>query len=366
MMAKFTDIFEDVTKQGTKIPTNLYLETGMHPIIDQGQSQVAGYTNETEGLFTDIPAIIFGDHTRIIKYVDTPCFLGADGVKLLKAKDPIANYKYLYYALCNADIPNTGYNRHFKWLKEIEIAECSTEEQNSIVAQFEKIDTLICLRKQQLSKLDELVKSRFVELFGNTRDNEKDWDMVSLKSVAEVRGRVGWKGYKKEDLRESGPLVLGATHLTESGCIDLSAPVYLSREKYEESPEIMLQKNDLIFTQRGNTIGKVGLIENDIGEATINPCVLILRPLTVNPVYFKTYFIMNETKSDMWSLNAGSAQPMITQKGIGEYMVMLPPIELQNQFAAFVKQTDKSKLAIQKSLEKLETLKKALMQKYFG
>ena len=114
MMAKFTDIFEDVTKQGTKILTNLYLENGLYPIIDQGQSEIAGYTNEAEGLFTDVPAIIFGDHTRIIKYVDTPCFLGADGVKLLKAKDPTANYRYLYYALCNADIPNTGYNRHFK------------------------------------------------------------------------------------------------------------------------------------------------------------------------------------------------------------------------------------------------------------
>ena len=133
---KFTDIFEDITKQGTKIPTNLYLETGMYPIIDQGQSAIAGYANQTEGLFTDIPAIVFGDHTIIIKYVDTPCFLGADGVKLLKAKDPTANYKYLYYALCCADIPNTGYNRHFKWLKEVDIPEYSAEEQSGIVMQL--------------------------------------------------------------------------------------------------------------------------------------------------------------------------------------------------------------------------------------
>lgn len=365
-MAIFTDVFEDVTKQGRKIPTSDYHGTGVHPIIDQGQSAIAGYTDETDGLFTDVPAIIFGDHTRVLKYVDTPCFLGADGVKLLKTKIANPNYKYLYYVLSNANIPNTGYNRHFKWLKEVNIPLPNVDEQQKIVDTLDKIGELITLRKEQLAKLDQLVKSRFIELFGNTRDNEKDWSMVSLKSVAEVRGRVGWKGYKKEDLRESGPLVLGATHLTESGCIDLSAPVYLSREKYEESPEIMLQKNDLIFTQRGNTIGKVGLVEDDIGEATINPCVLILRPLAINPIYFKTYFIMNETKSDMWSLNAGSAQPMITQKGIGEYMLMLPPIELQNQFAAFVKQTDKSKLAIQQSLDKLELLKKSLMQEYFG
>ena len=257
-------------------------------------------------------------------------------------------------------------NMSTEWLKEYDIHLFSMEEQLRISNELDTINNLISLRKQQLAKLDELVKSRFIEMFGNVRDNEKNWEKVSLKSVAEVRGRVGWKGYKKDDLRESGPLVLGATHLTESGCLDLSSPVHLSREKYEESPEIMLQKNDLIFTQRGNTIGKVGLLENDIGEATINPCVLILRPLTINPIYFKTYFILDETKSDMWSLNAGSAQPMITQKGIGDYMLMLPPMEVQKQFAAFVEQTDKSKFEIQQSLEKLETLKKALMQKYFG
>ncbi|MBR6687450.1 MAG: restriction endonuclease subunit S, partial [Clostridia bacterium] len=175
-MAKFTDIFEDVTKQGTKIPSNLYLENGIYPIIDQGQSQIAGYTNETKGLFTDIPAIIFGDHTRIIKYVDVPCFLGADGVKLLKTKDKNANYKYLYYALYSADIPNTGYNRHYKWLKEIDIPEYSIEEQCSIVDQLEKIDALIFLRKQQIKKLDELVKSRFIELFGDYKINDKGFE----------------------------------------------------------------------------------------------------------------------------------------------------------------------------------------------
>ena len=180
-MAIFTDVFEDVTKQGTKIPTNLYLDSGMYPIIDQGQSEIAGYTNETQGLFTDVPAIIFGDHTRIIKYVETPCFLGADGVKLLKAKDPHANYKYLYYALCHADIPNTGYNRHFKWLKEVNIREYTEEEQKHIVTQLEKVDYLILLRKQQLSKLDELVKARFVELFGSVHD-----ERFELKSLPEI------------------------------------------------------------------------------------------------------------------------------------------------------------------------------------
>ena len=160
-MAIFTDVFEDVTKQGRKIPTSDYHETGAHPIIDQGQSAIAGYTDKTDGLFTDVPAIIFGDHTRVLKYVDTPCFLGADGVKLLKAKIANPNYKYLYYVLSNANIPNTGYNRHFKWLKEVDIPLPSADEQQEIVDTLDKTSELIALRKEQLTKLDQLIKSRF-------------------------------------------------------------------------------------------------------------------------------------------------------------------------------------------------------------
>ena len=334
------------------------------------------YFQNGDVLFAKITPCMENGKGAVARKLENGIGFGSTEFHILRPKDGNVLSKWIYYLLSwsnfrkeaeNNMTGSAGQKRVPKsFLENYNVMLPHLEKQKNQIDSLAKIDDVITLRKQQLSKLDELVKSRFIELFGNVRDNEKNWEKVSLKSVAEVRGRVGWKGYKKDDLRESGPFVLGATHLTESGCIDLSSPVYLSREKYEESPEIMLQKNDLIFTQRGNTIGKVGLLENDIGEATINPCVLILRPLTINPIYFKTYFILDETKSDMWSLNAGSAQPMITQKGIGEYMLMLPPLELQEQFATFVKQTDKSKFEIQKSLEKLETLKKALMQKYFG
>ena len=186
-MAIFTDVFDDVTKLGRKIPTSDYQENGEYPIIDQGQSAIAGYTDETDGLFTDVPAIIFGDHTRVVKYVDTPCFLGADGVKLLKAKDPKANHKFLYHVLANAKIPNTGYNRHFKWLKEVNIPLPNETEQQRIVEVLDRLNGLIALRKEQLAKLDELVKARFVEMFGDAVSNEKGWPLATLAEIAEIK-----------------------------------------------------------------------------------------------------------------------------------------------------------------------------------
>ncbi|MFD1734988.1 restriction endonuclease subunit S [Bacillus salitolerans] len=115
--APFDEVITDDTKNGCKIAKDDYLEEGQYPIIDQGQGYIAGYKNEPEGLYERVPAIIFGDHTRILKYVDVPFFLGADGVKLLKCSRKDVNYIYLHYHLMLTDIPNTGYNRHFKWLK---------------------------------------------------------------------------------------------------------------------------------------------------------------------------------------------------------------------------------------------------------
>ena len=159
-MKNFDEIFIDKTKYGVKVQVAEYGERGKYVIIDQGQDQIAGYTNREEGLFKEVPVIIFGDHTRVIKYVDEPFFLGADGVKVLRSKDNNANYKYLYYALKNAKIPNTGYNRHFKWLKEVCIKYPKREEQDMIVDILDNVSAIIYKRKDELSKLDNLIKAR--------------------------------------------------------------------------------------------------------------------------------------------------------------------------------------------------------------
>ena len=160
----YSDVFVDVTKHARKIPTSEYQKSGKYPIIDQGQKQIAGYTDIEEGLFTDVPAIIFGDHTRIIKYIDTPFFIGADGVKVIKCLNKGADYKYCYYLLKSARIPDTGYNRHYKWLKESVFSEHNKQQQKQIVDALTAIDQLMVKYNTEINILDELVKSRFVEM----------------------------------------------------------------------------------------------------------------------------------------------------------------------------------------------------------
>lgn len=192
-MKAFIDLFDDCTAQGCKIKTEEYKSHGHYAIIDQGQNDIAGYTDRVEGLYTDVPAIIFGDHTRIIKYIDVPFFLGADGVKLLKCKDNNANYKYLYYALRSVKIPNTGYNRHFKWLKEVFIKYPDKPEQEKIAEILDKTQELIVNRKQQLKVLDDLIKSRFVEMFGDPIINNKQWRVATVGELCFVTKLAGFE-----------------------------------------------------------------------------------------------------------------------------------------------------------------------------
>lgn len=360
-MSKFSDIFIDVTKHGRKLPTSEYKQTGKHPIIDQGQRYIAGYTDEDEGLFTDVPVIIFGDHTRVIKYVDIPFFLGADGAKILKAKEESANNKFLFYALLSAHLPNTGYNRHFKWLKEVEIPECSVEAQYHIVSVFDKIDKLIKDRNQQIAKLEELIKSQFIEMFGDPEKNPFGWDVMSLKDIAVGKLAYG-SGVAATDY-DGCTRYVRITDINENGELtnDYKSPQFVD-ENY------ILNDGDILFARTGATVGKTFLYNASYGRCIYAGFLIRLIPdlAKVNPKYVFTF-----TKSDYYKKFVSStrrvvAQPNINAQEYGELKICIPPIELQNRFATFVEQTDKLKLEVKESLEKLETLKKSLMQKYFG
>ena len=203
-MFTFDEVFVDETRKGVKLKTEEYHPQGKHIIVDQGQSEIAGYTDLEEGIYSDIPVLIFGDHTRIVKYIDKPFFLGADGVKVLKSKFEDANYKYLYYVLKNTKIPNTGYNRHFKWLKEIRVPYPEPGIQEQIVTILDKVQMVIDSRKSQLEELDNLIKSRFVEMFGNTVTNSLGWEDHRLDEYIDflTSGSRGWAQYFVDEENE--------------------------------------------------------------------------------------------------------------------------------------------------------------------
>ncbi len=361
VMARFLDVFDDVTKEGHKIPKEKYLPEGLYPIIGQGQESIAGYSNDPSGLYSNVPAIIFGDHTRIIKYVDTPCFLGADGVKLLRAKIPDANYKYLYYALCSAKIPNTGYNRHYKWLKEIDIPLFSASEQTHIVKVLDKISGLITLRKQQLKKLDELVKSQFVEMF-----ESKSWRIVRAGSImTNMRN-----GVSPSNTGNIPAKVLTLSAITQgsfnpaawkNGIFDVDPPI----EKRVSASDFYICRGN----GNKNLVG-VGVYSKKDRYDLVFPDTAIAATVDLQKVCLPYLFHAWKRPSVREQIELGARTTngtfKINQGVVSNIELILPPLELQKQFAALVQQVDKSKLAVQKGLQKLEILKNSLMQQYFA
>lgn len=368
-MARFSELFYDATKEGRKIPQENYLPQGKYPIIDQGKKYVAGYTDEAEGLYNDVPAIIFGDHTRILKYVDMPCFLGADGVKLLKAKEPSANYKYLYYALNSIKIPDTGYNRHFKWLKETEIPLPAQTRQEHIVRSLDTLHDLISLRKQQLAKLDELVKTRFVEMFGDPVSNSMGWE-ISVLSECLLNIENGKSFVCKACPRQdSWPAILKLSAVTYGFFQPGENKAMLSLEDFVAEAEV--KPGDLLFTRK-NTPELVGMSAYvfEVKSHLMMPD-LIFRLNTnerCNRIFLWQLINHDLFRNTISSLASGSAKSMsnISKERLSSLRIICPPVELQQRFSEFVERTYRQKLTIQHSLDKLEVLKKSLMQEYFG
>ena len=364
-MASFDEVLKDCTKLGTKIPTSEYLENGKYPIIDQGQNDIAGYYDSDEGLFEDVPTIVFGDHTRVVKYVDKPCFLGADGVKLLCPVDKDINCKYLFYQLSYADIPNTGYNRHFKWVKALDFKIPSSDKQNHVVEVLDKVTELISLRKQQLAKLDELVKARFVEMFGDAKLNPNNLPCCSFSEyiVFLTSGSRGWSQY----FTDSGEYFITIKNVKNCK-ITLQDVQCVTPPDNAEAKRTRVQENDLLISITAD-LGRTGIVTKKIAEhgAYINQHLICIRLKQdkLNPLYVAYYMESDAGKEQFIAKNQSAVKAGLNFNAINSLKLMVPPLALQNQFAAFVERVDQQKQTVQQSLEKLELMKKALMQEYF-
>ena len=362
MKVHFEEIFTDCTKLATKIPQANYLPSGRYPIVDQGQSQIAGYTNTSEGLFTDVPAIIFGDHTRIVKYIDTPFFIGADGVKVLKSILQDANYKYLFYALNNVKIPNTGYNRHFKWLKESSINLSDRKEQKRIAERLDKVLELIALQKEQLKKLDELIKSRFIDIFGDPITNSKKFKIDTLNNICDVRDGTH---ASPEYVLKGYPLITSKNII--NGEISLEEVNFITKLDFDNiNKRSKVDVGDILLPMIG-TIGNPALVEQEPNYAIKNMALIKFWPKSRCSNLYILYLLRSSFLDNIIkNQQRGGTQKFLALKTIRGLQIPIPPISSQVQFADFVTKIEAQKGLLATRLSHLETLYKSLMQEYFG
>ena len=161
------------TKKKPSIPKGDYQESGEFPVIDQGASFIAGWTDSAESVISDnLPVVIFGDHTRIFKYVDFPFALGADGTQLLYPNDEILDSHFFYYALLNLKVPNKGYNRHYRYLREFSVVCPPLPEQRAIAHILQTIQEAKFTRQREIALEQERKAALMDHLFSHGTKDE--------------------------------------------------------------------------------------------------------------------------------------------------------------------------------------------------
>ena len=246
-------------------------------------------------------------------------------------------------------------------LSDAQIPDLSLEEQSNVVLQLDKVCELIALRKEQLAKLDQLVKSRFIELFGDIANGPK-YSSVPLGTICSTLSggtpTTRFPEYYQGDIPWISTPYLGNNHINGS-----SAKAYITEAAIKNSATHLIPANTIMFGIRVG-VGKSSIIDEPMCANQDIVALMDIDTSKYNLLFIK--HVLDGYQSHFDSIKKGATILGVTTDDLKKVMIPMVGIELQNLFAAFVEQTDKSKLAIQQSLEKLETLKKSLMQECFG
>lgn len=279
----------------------------------------------------------------------------------MSVNSEICSQKYLWHALSSKvqELNSKGTGSTFKAinkkiLSETEIPLPPLDEQRKIAAVLDKVSDLIAKRRQQLDKLDTLVKARFVEMFSSVENEDT---LVNLCTFIDYRGKTPEK-------TESGLPFITAKNI-KMHHMSFDTQEFISKETYDKVmtrgfPRI----GDVVFTTEA-PLGNVCRIPYIETEFYIGQRIITMQTELLEPAYLEYALSSDDFKRKIAEKSSGSTVTGIRSKLLEQLTIPVPPRAFQEQFASFVKQTDKSKLVVNQSLEKLETLKKSLMQQYF-
>jgi len=358
----FTLVVKDCSGGNIKLQKGEYLQNGKFAVVDQGKEYIAGFSNSREALVKhECPYVIFGDHTRLLKYIDFPFIMGADGVKVLKVlSEKKLTHRYLFFYLKSISIPNTGYNRHFKYLKELKIPLPPLEEQKKIAAILDKADKIRQINKDLIKKYDELTQSLFIDMFGDPVTNPIGWEKISLDNLGKITS--GSTPSRKNEKYYNGNIPWVKTGEV-NGRLIYDTEEKISEEGLNNSSCKLYPIDSIIIAMygQGKTRGQVGVLGI---KATTNQACAVIPPSKDVDVVF-VFKLLQQSYDDLRLLGRGGNQPNINIGLIKNYQIITPPLCLQQVFAKRVEAIEKQKAMAQESLNKSEDLFNSLMQKAF-
>ena len=357
MKVKLTEIC--TPKQWKTIPANELLDEG-YPVY--GANGIIGYYDKYNHENPVVTITCRGATCGTVNITEPKSYITGNAMCLDNVRPDIL-LEYLYYCLLHYDFSNviSGSAQPQitrQGLEKVKIAICSIEEQNKKTSSLRKISTVIAARRQQLQKLDELVKARFVELFGDLKSNPMEWPVVPFTEFAKIDGNMTTDYEKYADYPHIG------IDSIEKGTGALKG-YRTVREDGVISGKYIFTPQHIIYSKIRPNLNKVALPDFEgLCSADAYPilpnhsnCNRVFLAIALRSEYFLEYILQFSSRTNL---------PKVNRKEITGFRMPLPPLKLQEQFAAFVEQTDKSKVAVQKALDEAQLLFDSLMQKYFG
>ena len=350
--------------KGSQINGDDLIKNGEYDYLNGGITP-SGKWNAYNTLGRTVTISEGGNSCGYVNYMRKPFWCGAHCYYLFNT---INNTEYLYYMLksqqdrlmklrSGACMPN---------IKKADLGsfeleyEADTDKQQHVVSILESIEGIITARKQQLSALDDLIKARFVEMFGDGLEHKRLEEYTTLITKG---ASPKWQGIEYCD---EGTLFVTSENVRE-GFVDLSKRKYLPDDINKILPRSVLRKNDILINIVGASIGRAAVYESD-ELANINQAVALVRliPNAINKDFLLAFLNGEEAQKAYIAMKKGGARDNLSLKNIADLQIPVATVEQQNEFATFVAQVDKSKSVIQKSLDETQLLFDSLMQKYFG
>ena len=358
-LVNFDSFFTVLPSKKYQVQKQDYLEKGLVPVVDQGQKLIIGYTDDESKKFNKNNVIIFGDHTRIVKYIDFDFAVGADGTQILETKDGI-NLKFGYYQLLNKKIPDTGYNRHFKYVKaEKYVIPPTLAEQQEIVQVLDTMSDIIRLREECISHAQDLIPALFQEMFDNPQTNKKNLQICHLKDLA----KIDRQNISPEELKTKRYTYIGLEHIEkETGRILVDPNAQL---------DIDLKSNKFFFTSNHVLYGKLRPYLNKVAlpdfDGVCSTDIFPLLPLEgISNKYFlkalmSTSYFVNMANSQ----SSGANLPRIGTTALENIKVFKPDYNLQEQFAEKVREINSYIEEQQEELENAKQMFQSLLHHAF-
>lgn len=366
--------FTDCLKKGKykkkpSIPKRDYLELGEFPVIDQSASFIAGWTNSVDSVISDnLPLVIFGDHTRIFKYVDFPFVLGADGTQLLYPNDEILDAHFFYYALSNLNVPNKGYNRHYRYLQEFSVACPPLPEQRAIAHILQTIQEAKFTRQREIELERERKAALMDFLFshGTKGEPRKQTEIGEIPESWEVV-RLGDYCYKPdygytESANDSpvGPKFLRITDIQNDAVSWENVPYCICSEKIKE--KYLLKTGDIVIARIGATTGKAYIIDNCPEAIFASYLIRVQTKGNLLPVFLAQYFRSNIYWRQIDQSKGGRLKGGVNIPILSHLILPLPSLSEQRAIAKIFRVIDEKTASLEREVELIDELFYAMLE----